>query len=156
MKYYDLLDKLTIMELTAIYNAVIKTMPDGKPLESFHTKPDGVKRVMWLINETKMSIQDILKIVPEDTVRKHVENLLGEQKPVKVVNKVAPQPSLPPQANKKISILVQTNPKRPNSASHERFAKYKPGMTVAEALKAGVTKADLVWDQKKGFIKLED
>lgn len=51
---------------------------------------------------------------------------------------------------------VGENPKKPGSASHARFALYRAGMTVAEALAAGVTKGDVRWDMERGHIKLED
>jgi hypothetical protein len=47
---------------------------------------------------------------------------------------------------------VENNPKRAGSAANERFARYKAGMTVAEAIEAGVTRADINWDVKQGFI----
>lgn len=46
------------------------------------------------------------------------------------------------------------NPKRAGSASAARFACYVDGMTVGEALDAGITTADLAWDQKAGFIEV--
>lgn len=47
------------------------------------------------------------------------------------------------------------NPKRQGSASYDRFAAYKDGMTVKEAVAAGVLYADLSWDVGHGFIKVE-
>ena len=47
------------------------------------------------------------------------------------------------------------NPKRPGSKSFDRFAVYKDGMTVAEAVKGGVIYADLSWDVGHGFIAVE-
>ena len=46
------------------------------------------------------------------------------------------------------------NPKKPGSASHERFAKYVDGMTVAAAKEAGLLNGDLDNDVKKGFISI--
>lgn len=46
------------------------------------------------------------------------------------------------------------NPKRAGSASHGKFAKYVDGMTVQQAVDAGMTGADLTWDTKHGFIKI--
>lgn len=48
---------------------------------------------------------------------------------------------------------VVSNPKKPNSASFERFAKYRVGMTVSEALAAGVQPGDIKWDSERGFIR---
>lgn len=49
--------------------------------------------------------------------------------------------------------FVAPNPKRPGTDSFDRFAKYKKGMTVAQALAAGVLRADIAWDSKREFIK---
>lgn len=56
--------------------------------------------------------------------------------------------------DRKITLLVKENPKRAGSASAKRFAKYKNGMTIAEAVKAGVTRGDIIWDKAHGFIKV--
>lgn len=53
-----------------------------------------------------------------------------------------------------ITVNVTTNPKKPGSASYERFAQYTSGMTVAEALKAGVTRGDFDWDAARNFITI--
>ena len=52
-------------------------------------------------------------------------------------------------------VYVAPNPKKPGSASYDRFARYVVGMTVTEALAAGVTGADVKWDSERGFIKFE-
>jgi hypothetical protein len=52
-----------------------------------------------------------------------------------------------------ISSIV-SNPKKSGSASYDRFAKYREGMTVSEAIAAGVTMADVKWDSERGFIQL--
>jgi len=57
-------------------------------------------------------------------------------------------------ANAKITLLVKENPKRKGTESCKRYDKYKSGMTVAEALKAGITPADLSYDVKHGNIKI--
>ena len=44
------------------------------------------------------------------------------------------------------------NPKKPGSKTHGRFASYYDGMTIAQALEAGLTTADLVYDRDKGFV----
>ena len=55
----------------------------------------------------------------------------------------------------KITLLAKSNPKREGSKAHARFAKYVDGMTVAQALDAGVITPDLVYDTKHGFISIE-
>lgn len=54
-----------------------------------------------------------------------------------------------------IHLLVTANPKREGSKSFERFNGYADGQTIAQALDAGVTTPDLVWDAKHGFISIE-
>lgn len=45
------------------------------------------------------------------------------------------------------------NPKKPGSKTHGRFALYTDGMTIAQALEAGIPTSDMVYDQGHGFIK---
>lgn len=54
-----------------------------------------------------------------------------------------------------ITLLAEKNPKREGSASHTRFAAYKTGITVAEALAAGLTTGDFHHDVAHGFISIE-
>ena len=46
----------------------------------------------------------------------------------------------------------KNNPKRAGSKSAERFALYKKNMTIAQALEAGVTAADIANDLEHKFI----
>lgn len=46
------------------------------------------------------------------------------------------------------------NAKKDGSGAATRFAKLKAGMTIDEALAAGVTRGDINWDEGQGFIKL--
>lgn len=46
----------------------------------------------------------------------------------------------------KIKVLIKDNPKREGTDAHKRFSKYKTGMKVEEALKAGLRWGDLKWD----------
>lgn len=60
------------------------------------------------------------------------------------------------QADTRVITYVAPNPKK--GASRERYAKYRVGMTVDEALAAGLLRGDIAWDSdpKRGFIKLSD
>lgn len=49
---------------------------------------------------------------------------------------------------------AEHNPKKPGSASHERFSKYVDGMTVKAAKEAGLLNGDLDNDVKKGYISI--
>lgn len=51
-------------------------------------------------------------------------------------------------------VIRQTNPKRPDSKSHERYERYKSATNLAEMLALGGTRADYNHDLKKGFITL--
>jgi hypothetical protein len=48
----------------------------------------------------------------------------------------------------------ENNPKRAGSASHDRFALYEDGMTIAAAVEKGVKTEDIAWDVRKGFIEV--
>lgn len=72
-----------------------------------------------------------------------------------------PEPQIA--ATAKITVLSPQNPKRPHSASFQRFALYRTGMTVGEYLAAAVAlqggkqgrwRQDLSYDEKHGFIKV--
>jgi len=52
-----------------------------------------------------------------------------------------------------ITVLVE-NPKRVGSDAHKRYALYVTGMTVREALTAGLTRADFKWDTDRGHIDI--
>lgn len=58
----------------------------------------------------------------------------------------------------RVTVLVKDNPKHEGKASYDRFELYergKKGMTVRQALDAGVTSSDLKWDSDHDFIKIE-
>jgi hypothetical protein len=52
--------------------------------------------------------------------------------------------------------FVKPNPKKPSSAAHGRYALYVVGMSIAEFIRAGGTKADVLYDMSKGFIVAVD
>lgn len=54
----------------------------------------------------------------------------------------------------KIKVLKKENPRREGTRAHKMFEKYSSGMTVAEALKKGVTTKDLRWDIHDGNISI--
>lgn len=73
------------------------------------------------------------------------------------------EPKFKPEA--KITLLADkdgnpygkdNNPKRAGSKSAERFANYVNGMTVDQAIAAGLTRADLAFDEGKKFIAIEE
>jgi hypothetical protein len=56
--------------------------------------------------------------------------------------------------NVSIKWNVKENPKRKGSQAHSRFAKYMKAKDVNEYLKLGGTRADLRYDEMKGFLTL--
>lgn len=56
----------------------------------------------------------------------------------------------------RIITAIAPNPKRPGSASHARYELYTVGMTVDQAVAAGLTSADIRHDEGKGFITLQN
>lgn len=55
----------------------------------------------------------------------------------------------------KITLLMKENPKREGSAGHKAFSLYSRHKTVGAFLSAGGTRADLRYDEAKGFIKIK-
>ena len=95
-----------------------------------------------------------------------------EVKPKKTRGNTSPKPAAPEGAEKaprkvgtrgsakfsmdaKITVLVDKNPKRPESKSFIRFAEYATGMTCKEAIEKGVYLADLYYDSEHKFIEIE-
>jgi hypothetical protein len=54
----------------------------------------------------------------------------------------------------RVRVLVNENPKKGTSKAAQRFANYRNGMTVAEAVEVGLTRNDLRWDIAHGYIQL--
>jgi len=56
-------------------------------------------------------------------------------------------------------VAVLANPKKPGSASYDRYARYPTApFTLAEALavKDGPTRADFLWDIRKGHLTVAE
>lgn len=57
------------------------------------------------------------------------------------------------QHDPRIVVHVTPNPKRPGSAAHERYKLWTVGRTIDEHLASGITRADVRWDEKQGFVR---
>ena len=55
-----------------------------------------------------------------------------------------------------ITLLVDYNPKRANTAAHASFENYEDEMTVKEFLAAGGLAISLGWDSAHGYIEIGD
>ena len=90
--------------------------------------------------------------------REHVQVfLLGESDEVQgLLDGAAPRvvvDMLLANASFKIA-FAQENPKRPDSASYERYEAYKAATCGDEVLELGGSKSDVLHDYKKGFLKV--
>lgn len=56
----------------------------------------------------------------------------------------------------KITVRVDSNPKRVGSKAHARFALYKTGDTVEQFMKKGGTYSTLKWDTEHGFVAINE
>jgi len=54
----------------------------------------------------------------------------------------------------RIKLHVPSNPMKPGSEAAATFAKYADGMTVDEAMTAGITAEALAYDRKRGHVTL--
>jgi hypothetical protein len=79
----------------------------------------------------------------------------GVPAPARVVREKAQRAPRNAVTDPRVIVYVAPNPKKPGSASFDRFALYRVGMTVNEAIAAGVKREDVAWDSetKRGFIK---
>ena len=70
-------------------------------------------------------------------------------KPAAAAPKAAKKPDL-----RVVRLLVDHNPKKEGSKAFARFALYKDGQTVTEALAVGILAVDLAWDTRRKHIEL--
>ncbi len=55
-----------------------------------------------------------------------------------------------------VIVDVRDNPKKPGSASCDRYSTYRVGLSVAETLeRTRVTENDVAWDKRRGHIRLQ-
>jgi hypothetical protein len=90
-----------------------------------------------------------------------VERLVGKPIYRHVPKPIITPPS--PSAQKRVKsdpriirLLQPHNPKQPGSKSHARYALYQDGMRVDEYVRAGGVTADLSWDMKREYIRIEN
>jgi len=121
------LAKLSLGELVALRN---RCNP-SKPIKSFRDKPTGIE-ALWKLGEEVP--------VEQPNKPKRLERERGGKSQLHSDDHV-------------ITLNVTENPKRGKSAA--RFALYEDGMTVSDAIEAGVLRADINYDTRKGFITVK-
>ncbi len=78
-----------------------------------------------------------------------ITRAIKHQQPTRLTR--APRPKA---ADNRTILSVLPNPKKPGSASFDRYAKYQEGITVSDALSRGLTPGDIKWDVDHGHIVL--
>jgi hypothetical protein len=133
---------------------------------------DRKKALIYALLKARMDQADVIMAMVRETSTegvKAIEQMVGkpitrlEEKARKARDARPDKPQKTSVGRKKtvtfsptqtIHLLVKENPKRKGGAPYERFAKYVDGMSIADALSAGVFEADVVWDVKHKFIEL--
>lgn len=159
------LEEFTSDELIKVYNHLAP-----RPIKVFHTKDKGIARVWAMLNHKPVpeepapaAEQSAEAVAPEaetshsttegeDTVAAKSKKKVSRSVKTSKANGAGRAGRF--KGDSKITLLAKENPKRKGTGGHRRFEKYKSGMTVADALKAGLTRPDLLWDSKHGFIKI--
>ena len=108
------------------------------------------QRCLLFLNEAKAAIQRALASVSDESDEGQEESEIeietkatrrGGRKPTHADDMV-------------IRLKVEKSPKTPGNKNFERYAKMKDGMTVAQALQAGVTRGDLKYDEDHNYIEI--
>ena len=123
---------------------------------------DVLKDSTWAILKEVAGVKPPVKVeedsdIGEESVVKKDSNGKQTQKKVKKEKPVAKKEKKTRfDLSKKVILLVKDNPKKPGSASHSRFAKYKSGISLGDTLKIkdGPLPMDISWDIAHKFIKL--
>jgi hypothetical protein len=127
----EALDQLTLDQLTAVYNVI----SGSDPITRFRDKATGQARVAEaLARHTEAAAPPLSVQRDEDTHPRGQETNMFDDANI-------------------ITVLASSNPKRPGSKAHERFARYRVGMTVGEAKADGLSR-DIRHDLARGYIKI--
>lgn len=107
------------------------------------------------------TMADVAKAQPQAKAQPKPEPQ-PEPKPAKKAAKAKPQAAgakrrgpAPEFADEQVIEVLVKNPKRPGSMAHARYAKYRTGMTVRQALDAGLRREDFKWDTDHGHIDIK-
>lgn len=164
------LEAISVKILADLYNLIAET-----PVKKFADKATGVKRLTKLLEETSHEVfesegeYDVRPIATEQADPHAASNaLIGNaiandpelaalvQAPAKKVKTVGGKRGPAPDfSDDSVIAVLVANPKRPNTASWDRFAIYSDGMTVGSFLSKGGRRADLAWDSKHEFISIK-
>lgn len=124
--------------LVDFFNAV-----SNSSLKKFESRMVGVRRLLAVLPQVAQEPkQELTKMetqtnVAEGDKEKKVRGRASKFKPEMV-----------------ITVLVEANPKRADTASHKRFSYYENGMTIKAFIDAGGELADIANDTSKKYISV--
>ena len=116
---------LTLTQLTELYNEIV---PEAKRVKTFKDKPTAVARVI----KTGEAIKN-----PEPKGESKGEGSRTRMLETDI-----------------ITVMVSENPKRPGDKPYEWFKLYRDGMTVKDAMDAGIPRPYIIWDRNHNFISV--
>jgi hypothetical protein len=96
--------------------------------------------------------------VARDVTKKGAPNAVAAAKPAPAKTATPPNEKIPDYRKLKLSAddviggVRKENPWKAGTKGHGYYAKYRTGMTVAEAVKAGIPRGYVAWDAAHGFI----
>lgn len=124
-------------QLVEIYNMHV---PEEKQIKKFRDHATAVARVTEITKQKE----------------KHMSSKTSEAKTTLIETPAKKKQSARKvDSSKKISILVEFNPRRPATKGWTNFGLYKEGMTISEFRAAGGGSNHLNWDIKHGYISVE-
>jgi Protein of unknown function (DUF2786) len=108
-----------------------------------------------LMNKYNLTLADVQKAT-KPTVQPQPEPKKPEPKAKKAKAKTTggKRGPAPTYRDDQTIVVLVSNPKRPGTQAFARYAHYKTGMTIAEALAAGLRRDDFRWDVFHGHIQI--
>lgn len=152
-EHYNLVANLTDEEARHVLRHHLKLItPDDEP---------SLPLLMRMIAQHRLDQRHVLQPMfrSNDPISVHaIETITG--RPITRIKRITAhaqtqrlsRPPRPQAQDNRIISTIQPNPKKPGSASYERYSLYKDGMTVSEARALGVTNADMKWDSERGYV----
>lgn len=144
--------------LSAAWLAMVYNKVSEKPVRKFETHAVAVERTWKALNgATLLPVADegLKQPAPPATTEEHDVAKVAKKEKTERAEKAPRGRKSSYAEDAKITILAEKNPKREGTNAHARFAMYRSGMLVKTFLEKGGTGADLAWDAKHGFIKVE-
>ena len=116
---------------------------------------DVLRVLNVLLNTASKKQEEVMKEKQGKVQGKGVAKDEGKKAKAKGEGKAKKEKTPKAVDTRKIKILAKENPKREGTKAFKLFAKYTNGMTVADAVKAGVKARIVRNDAKKGLIEIK-